>query len=158
MSGISSRNLVRPGSELAAGICHHPLSLSHPTLISSDPEPWNVLTVSLQHTLQGRTGRKISLKGRRTLGRALTYPGPLLHSGLLGYSQVFFQAHPDPLVASLAAVQHAPHASWSQGMGPHCHRNTVFTRATSEERLVRSLKLLISSSPRDFLSKALLAL
>lgn len=158
MSGISSRNLARPGWELAAGICHHPLALSYPTLTSSDPEPWDVLTVSLQHTLQGRTRKKISLKGRRILGRALTYPGPLLHSGLLGYSQVLLQAHPDPSAASLAAVQHAPQASWNQGMGPHCHRDTVFTRATSEESLVRSLKLLISSSPHDFLSKALLAL
>lgn len=47
----------------------------------------------------------------------------------------------------------------NQGLGPHCHRDRVFTRATSEERLVRtSLKLLISSSPPVFLSKALFAL
>lgn len=42
MSGLISKNLARPGSELAVGICHHPLSLSHATLISSDPEPWNM--------------------------------------------------------------------------------------------------------------------
>lgn len=153
--------LQKPGEAWLRAGCGH---LSPPTL-SESSYTYQLRSRALEcaHSQSPtypsrRTGRKISLKGRRTLGRALTYPGPLLHSGLLGYSQVFFQAHPDPLVASLAAVQHAPHASWSQGMGPHCHRNTVFTRATSEERLVRSLKLLISSSPRDFLSKALLAL
>lgn len=88
MSGISSINQARPGSELAAGICYHPLSLSHGTLICSDPEPWNVLTVSLQHTLQrenweddqpeGEEGSRESLDLPRrsvALGSLRLFPG-----------------------------------------------------------------------------------
>lgn len=139
MSGISSINQARPGSELAAGICYHPLSLSHGTLICSDPEPWNVLTVSLQHTLQRENWEDDQPEGEEGSRESLDLPR---RSVALGSLRLFpgapsGPARQRPLVASPAAVQQASPAAWPQGVGPHCHRDTVFARATFEERPVR---------------------
>lgn len=51
------------------------------------------------------------------------------------------------MVASPAAVQQVSQASWNQGLGPHRHRDTVFTRATSgEEVCEEGSEALFSSS------------
>lgn len=127
------RQRQRPGQAWLRAGCRH---LSPPTLSESSytyllrSTALRVLTRQSPNTpCRGRVGRETSLEGRRALGRALTSPTPL-------FLLRFLQAHPEPMVASPAAVQQVSQASWNQGRGSHRHRDTVFTRATSGERFV----------------------
>lgn len=127
------RQRQRPGQAWLRVGCRH---LSPPTLSESSytyllrSTALRVLTRQSPNTpCRGRAGRETSLEGRRALGRALTSPTPL-------FLLRFLQAHPEPMVASPAAVQQVSQASWNQGLGSHRHRDTVFTRATSGESFV----------------------